>query len=154
MMERLERWKPALPRVWLYLLSGLMWSGVGLFLCFLAYRWLLQVEVLYALLLTLTGVLLGTVIYRFGFLGLASKNIHRIQLLPAKACLFAFQEWKSYPLIAVMIMLGITLRHSPIPKPYLAVLYIGIGLGLILASLQYYLSLAKRRQQTLGEREY
>jgi hypothetical protein len=153
MMERLERWKPALPRAWLYLLSGLMWSGVGLMLCFLAYGWLLQVEVLNALLLTAAGVLLGTAIYRFGFLGLAIKNINRIRLLPAKACLFAFQEWKSYPLIAVMIMLGITLRHSPIPKSYLAVLYIGIGLGLFLASLQYYLSLVKRRQQTLSEQE-
>ena len=156
MMERLERWKPALPRVWLYLLSGLMWSGVGLLLCFLAYRWLLQAEVLNALLLALAGVLLGTVIYHFGFLGLAIKNIHRIQLLPAKACLFAFQEWKSYPLIAVMITLGIMLRHSPIPKPYLAVLYIGIGLGLFLASLQYYLWFAKRRRHqagALGERE-
>lgn len=154
MMERLERWKPAIPRAWLYLLSGLMWSAVGLMLCFLAYGWLLQVEGLNALLLAAAGVLLGTAIYRFGFLGLAIKNIHRIQLLPEKACLFAFQEWKSYPLIAVMIALGITLRHSPIPKPYLAVLYIGIGLGLFLASVQYYLFLAKRRQQSVREREY
>ena len=113
MMEKLERWKPAVPRVWLYLLSGLMWSGVGLMLCTLAYGWLLQVQILNALLLATAGVLLGTAIYRFGFLGLAIKNIHRIQVLPKKACLFAFQEWKSYPLIAVMIMLGITLRHSP-----------------------------------------
>ena len=146
MMERLEQWKPALPRIWLYLLSGLMWGGVGLMLCFLAYGWLLQVEVLNALLLAAAGVLLGTAIYRFGFLGLAIKNIHRIQLLPEKACLFAFQERKSYPLIAVMIMLGVTLRHSPIPKPYLAVLYIGIGLGLFLASLHYYQYLTKRKQ--------
>ena len=146
MMERLERWKPALPRVWLYLLSGLMWSGVGLMLCTLAYGWLLQVEVLNAMLLTMAGGVLGTAIYRFGFLGLAIKNIHRIQRLPPKACLFAFQEWQSYPLIAVMIMLGIMLRHSPIPKHYLAVLYIGIGLGLFLASLHYYQHLMKRKQ--------
>jgi hypothetical protein len=119
-------------------------------LCYLAYGWLLQVKVLNALLLAFAGVLLGTVIYRFGFLGLAIKNINRIQLLPEKACLFAFQEWKSYPLIAVMVMLGITLRHSPIPKSYLAVLYIGIGVGLFLASLQYYLYLAKQRRYQAG----
>lgn len=157
MMERLERWKPALPRIWLYLLSGLMWSAVGLMLCTLAYGWLIQVEVLNALLLAAAGILLGTVIYRFGFLGLAIKNINRIHLLPEKACLFAFQEWKSYPLIAVMIALGITLRHSPIPKPYLAVLYIGIGLGLFLASLQYYFFLIKRRESrtgTISEQEF
>jgi hypothetical protein len=119
-------------------------------LCVLAYGWLLQVEDLNALLLTTAGVLLGTAIYRFGFLGLAIRNINRIHLLPEKACLFAFQEWKSYPLIAVMIALGITLRHSPIPKPYLAVLYIGIGLGLFLASMQYYLFLVRRRRPRTG----
>ena len=157
MIERLERWKPAGPRVWLYLLSGLMWSGVGLMLCSLAYGWIMEIEIPLALLLASAGLLLGTAIYRFGFLGLAIKNIHRIQRLPPKPCLFAFQEWKSYPLIAVMVMLGITLRHSSIPKPYLAVLYIGIGLGLFLASTQYYRYLMKRRQRqssTLGEREY
>lgn len=39
----------------------------------------------------------------------------------------------------VMISLGIFLRlYSPIPKPLLAVMYIGIGGSLFLASLHYY----------------
>ncbi|MBU0510786.1 MAG: hypothetical protein KJ638_03670 [Chloroflexi bacterium] len=37
-----------------------------------------------------------------------------------------------------MIAMGITLRHSPIPKHLPAVLYIGIGGGLFLSSLFYY----------------
>jgi hypothetical protein len=57
-----------------------------------------------------------------------------------RVCLFAFQKWTSYPLVVVMIALGIYLRlYSPIPKPYLAVLYIGLGLSLLVSSLQYYL---------------
>ena len=46
-------------------------------------------------------------------------------------------SWKSYLLLGVMMALGIGLRHSPLPKPYLAVLYIGIGLALVLSSVRY-----------------
>ena len=56
-----------------------------------------------------------------------------------KPCLFAFQEWHSYPLVIFMIALGITLRKfTPIPKPLLGILYIGIGGGLGLSSFHYY----------------
>ena len=56
-----------------------------------------------------------------------------------RVCLFAFQKWTSYPLVLVMIAMGIYLRHySPIPKPYLAILYIGLGLSLFISSLLYY----------------
>jgi len=54
-----------------------------------------------------------------------------------KKCLFAFIPWKSYLIIAAMITMGAVLRHSDIPKQYLAILYIGIGLALILSSVRY-----------------
>jgi len=34
--------------------------------------------------------------------------------------------------------MGIFLRHSPIPKPYLSVIYSGIGLGLFLSGIWYF----------------
>ncbi len=90
--------------------------------------------------MTLAGVLLASAIYYFGFSKLAKKNIQRItDMAGDKICIFAFQEWTSYPLVIVMISLGIFLRmYSPIPKPLLAVMYIGIGGSLFLASLHYY----------------
>ncbi len=90
--------------------------------------------------MTLAGVLLASAIYYFGFSKLAKKNIHRITGMAGdKICIFAFQEWTSYPLIVVMVGLGLSLRNLlPIPKPYLAILYIGIGGGLFLSSLYYY----------------
>ena len=71
---------------------------------------------------------------------LLMKNSRRIQNLESdQPCLFAFQEWHSYPLVLVMIGLGITLRKfTPIPKPLLGILYLGIGGGLSGASLVYY----------------
>ncbi|MFH1635733.1 MAG: hypothetical protein ABIG63_17210, partial [Chloroflexota bacterium] len=126
-----QKMKPGANKKWLHLTAGLMWSGVGIFLCSLAYGWLVPVDIITALVLAFSGVVLAIVIYKFGFSKLAKENIHRIINLPAeKPCIIAFQKWSSYPLVAVMIAMGITLRHSPIPKHLLAVLYIGIGGGL------------------------
>ncbi len=68
------------------------------------------------------------------------QNIIRINgLTGEKTYIFAFQRWTSYPLVLVMISLGVILRlYSPIPKPYPAVLYLGIGSSLFLASISYY----------------
>jgi hypothetical protein len=79
-------------------------------------------------------------ICRFLFARFADRNIKRVNNLSKdKICIFAFQQWTSYPLIAFMVALGISLReYSPLPKTFLAVMYIGIGGGLLLASFRYY----------------
>ena len=133
-----KRIKPAASKYWLIGLAGLMWSTVGLMLCSMAYCWLKKVDCLTALPLGLFGIILSLAAYRFGFSGIARKNINRICLLPEKGCIFAFQAWKSYLIIVVMVTLGIILRHSPIPKHYLAIVYTTIGGALLLSSLHYY----------------
>jgi hypothetical protein len=142
-MEFNNRFRPALSKGWLHLLSGLMWSGVGIMLCSLAYGWLAPLRLVNALLLAVFGILLAVLINSFGFGPLAGRNITRIDDYKSeKVCLFAFQQWTSYPLVLVMVSLGVVLRHySPIPKHFLAIVYIGIGGGLFLASLRYYLRL-------------
>jgi ABC-type Fe3+-siderophore transport system permease subunit len=148
MMDRFEKWKPALPRRWLHLLSGLMWSAVGVLLMRLAYGWLASLSLSAVLTRASLGALLAWAIYRFGFSRLAEMNIARIQRLPDRACVFAFQQWTSYPLVVFMVALGITLRHSAFPKPTLAILYIGIGGSLFFASIRYYAFLMKPKRQS------
>ena len=133
-----KRIKPSVPKCLLIALAGLMWSTVGVMLCSMAYYWLKVVDWLTAFPFGLFGIILSLVVYRFGFSGIARKNIDRICLLPEKGCIFAFQAWKSYLIIVVMITLGIILRHSPIPKHYLAIVYTTIGGALLLSSLHYY----------------
>ena len=130
--------KPTVPKSLLIALAGLMWSTVGLILCSMAYYWLKWVDWTTAFPLGLLGIILSLAVYRFGFSGIARKNIDRICLLPEKGCIFAFQAWKSYLIIAVMVTLGIILRHSPIPKHYLAIVYTTVGGALLLSSLHYY----------------
>ena len=136
-----KRIKPAASKYLLIALAGLMWSTVGVMLCSMAYYWLKEVDWLTALPSGFFGIILSLVVYRFGFSGIAKKNIDRICLLPEKGCIFAFQAWKSYLIIVVMITLGIILRHSTIPKHYLAIVYTTIGGALLLSSLHYYYKL-------------
>ena len=139
-MDIREKLVPAVSKRWLYFLAGVIWSGVGILLTSLAYGWLLPVETWVAWLLALMGLLMAVAIYRFLFAWFADKNIKRVNNLSKdKICIFAFQQWTSYPLVVFMVTLGIFLReYSPVPKPFLAVLYIGIGGGLLLASFRYY----------------
>jgi hypothetical protein len=140
MTDLLHKFDPAVDKKWLNLAAGLMWSGVGVMLIAISTRWLHLDNLLTILELVLAGLALGTVIYLFGFSKVARKNIRRIATMPAERnCIFAFQEWKTYPLVIFMIFLGIYLRvYSPFPKPLLAITYIGIGSSLFTSSLQYY----------------
>jgi len=139
-MEFLYKLKPAVKKFWLQLLAGLMWSGVGVMLIRFAWRWLVEVELSTEVLLLVAGFALAAAIYFWGFSKLAGKNISRIEAIPdQKPCLFAFQAWTSYPLVVVMITMGIYLRvYSSFPHQLLAITYLGIGGGLFGSSFHYY----------------
>ena len=134
----LEKLKPAVSKYWLMALAGLMWSVVGIMLCRMAYIYLGTVSKSQALSMGSMGLISALAAYRLGFSKIALKNISRLCILPDKTCIFAFQAWKSYLIIILMILLGITLRHSPIPRPYLAVIYATIGGALFFSSFHFY----------------
>ena len=134
----IARFKPAVPKCWLVTASGVMWSAVGLMMCATAIGWLAREELVRGVVFELAGLLLATLAARWGFGRIAGKNIRRLRRLPAYGCFFAFQAWQSYVIIIIMISLGIALRHSPIPKSYLAVLYTIIGGALFLGSIHYF----------------
>lgn len=149
MAANTQKIKPNAHKNWLHFTAGVLWTGVGIMLSTMGIFWLLPFNELYLILFLILGVLLGLAIYKFGFSKLAKKNINRIcGYENEKVCLFAFQEWKSYPLVLFMIALGIGLRKfSPIPKPYLAILYLGIGIGLLFSSLHYYWHLFDKKEK-------
>ena len=147
-MEKTSKWTPATKKIWLYLTAGIMWSGVGILLTVFAVTWFGLVHSWTVLLFISAGLLLAAAIYFFGFSKLASNNVRRIIAIPKdRVCLFAFQKWTSYPLVLVMVAMGIYLRrYSPIPKPDLAILYLGLGASLFASSLQYYSQVIRAAQ--------
>ena len=134
----LDRMKLVVGKRWLLLLAGVTWMAVSVLLAGFAYSWLRPLPWINALPLALSGLAIAIAAYRLGFVTLALKNIQRIQRMSDRASLFAFLQWKSYLMIAIMASGGAMLRHSAFPKPYLAVIYLGMGGSLFLSSLHYY----------------
>ncbi len=135
----LHKLKPSVNKKYLILLSGLMWSGVGILLNWFAFRWLPELEQWQILFAYSLGIIAGFIIAKFGFNKLAVKNKNRILDYPEKVCAFAFQRWQMYLLIIVMMSMGIFMRTSGlIPKYLLAPVYIGIGLALFSGSFVYH----------------
>jgi hypothetical protein len=135
---QIDSLKPAVSKRWHLVIGGLMWSAVGLMLCRLAVHWLMGIGGGTAIWLGILGAAAAVTVYRFGFLKIARRNIDRVCEFSGKRCLFAFQAWKSYLIIVVMIALGVTLRHSALPRHLLALVYETIGGALFLSSLHYY----------------
>ncbi len=138
MKEVLVRLKPGVHKKVLIFLSGLMWMGVGFMLCSLAWKWLAVYQGRLWFFFPSAGFMAAMLIHHFGFLKLANKNLARISAMKGKPCLFSFISWKSYFLVALMITIGIALRHSALPKQWLSIIYIGIGLALALSSFRYF----------------
>jgi hypothetical protein len=136
-MRMIDRLNPAVPVSLLLFLAGAVWIMVGTMLVYLAYTWLSAAEGINRLFFIVPGILLGLMVHHFGFLKIVDKNLDRLLSMKGKHCLFAFFPWRSYLIVAVMITMGSILRHSDIPKQYLAILYTGIGLALALSSVRY-----------------
>ena len=134
----LGKYKPAVGKRTLLFLGGFIWIGVGTMLLGFSYRWLRAFPGKHSLPFVFTGIVLAMAIHHFGFLKIVDRNLRRILPAEEKKCIFSFMPWKSYFLVAVMVGTGIFLRHSSIPKTYLSIVYIGIGLGLILSSVRYF----------------
>jgi hypothetical protein len=137
-MQWKEKFKPAVHKNLLLFLSGLMWVAVGIMLDTFATGWLKTYGRDNWWIYASGGIACALVIHHFGFLRLVDKNLGRISKMQGKRCVFAFMTWKSYLIVAVMVTMGIMLRHSSIPKQYLSILYIGIGTALILSSIRYF----------------
>jgi hypothetical protein len=131
-----RNFKPAVDRRVLIFLSGITWSIAGIMLCNTALEWIELKGI--GFLFAFAGLLVSAFAYYIGFSKIADRNIQRISQMGKKVCIFAFQAWKSYIMIAFMIGLGIFLSHLPVPRHYLSIIYIGIGFALFLSSIRYY----------------
>ena len=143
---KMEKWKPAVPKIGLLFMAGMIWLSIGVMMDSIAYSWLKFENLRQVLLISSIGFVLALLIHHFGFLRLVDRNLGRILPMEGRRCLFSFMPWKSYVLVMVMMLGGFLLRHSALPKSYLALLYLAIGTALLLSSVRYlrYLIMAMR----------
>lgn len=138
--------KPAAKRNTLALVAGIVWSLTGVFLSSIAVSWLMKSALANQLAAIVGGIAAGWSIYRFKFAHLAGQNIERIYAQSPgseRVCIFAFQNTRSYFLVIIMMTMGYLVRHSGVPKPYLAPFYLAIGTAMLLASLVYFRRLSR-----------
>ena len=134
----MEKLKPLVSRHWLFALAGMMWTGVGVMLIWRAWTWLAKMDANWFWPILLLGSIVAVGFYYFMFTKTVRKNILRICGLPDPVGLLAFNSPKGYILILFMIALGITLRRSSLDRRILALVYVGMGGALLLASLHFY----------------
>ena len=144
MSKKIDKIRPAVDKRALIFLSFFIWIVVGTVLLLFAYSWLKASRINNSFQFVGMGIGAALVIHHFGFLKIVDKNLGRILPMEGKKCAFSFMTWKSYIIVAVMVTMGTLLRHSAIPKTYLSILYIGIGLSLILSSIRYLRVLLKQ----------
>ncbi len=131
--------EPAAKRRTLVLTAGFVWIAVGIILTLVAAIWLGTTRAVY-LIVAAVSVMVGLALSRFGFSRIIRKNLVRIKdLSPHKprVCVFAFQAIESYFLVLVMMAIGYTLRHLPLPHLYVAIVYLAIGVALIKSGIDY-----------------
>ena len=70
----LSHLKPTVPKCWLFATSGVMWSAVGIMMCFTAIGWLADRGVGWGMAFALAGLILAMLSVRWGFDGIAQKK--------------------------------------------------------------------------------
>jgi hypothetical protein len=134
----IKKYNPAVPKRFLFAVSGVLWMAAGTILCVRAVAWLDVLSFPNEILLLAISLALGLAGYVFGFSRVVQKNVGRICLLPDRTCVFAFTAWKGYIMIAAMITLGMTLRSTTVPKHYLSFPYAVMGSVLLMGSVGFF----------------
>jgi hypothetical protein len=139
----LQKFSPAVPRKVLRPLAGIIWGLVGIMLLVRTTIWLLTNPLQPSLIALAVGLAMAAFMLPKVFRKIALKNIARLAERPDPACVFSVYPRRSWLLVALMFIGGITIRHSPIPRPYLRAPYFAMGICL-LGGAMVYLRAARR----------
>ncbi len=136
-MRKIDKYKIPVSKDVHVFLAGFTWSSIGIMLLIFAFTWLWGQTLLTVFAFSGLSIIISLLVYKFGFIKIEKKNLKRIMSFEGKKCVFAFLSWKSYLIVPVMIIMGSTLRHSSIPKEYLAIMYLAMGLALLFSGVDY-----------------
>jgi hypothetical protein len=130
----LRRFTPiASPRTQL-MASALMWSLAGTGLCVAGAAWTLGAHERHAVLVLAAAAVAGALKAHFLLRKTAGRIVQRIIERGDGHCIGGFLSWKSWLLVAAMILLGRFLRRSPLPIVWRGAIYFAIGTALLSAS--------------------
>ena len=132
----IERHKPAASRRVHLAAAGTMWSLAGAGLATAGLVWILRAAGRWTALAIAFALVLGAVKGHLVLRRAARRNVARIEARGDGRCLGGFLGPRGWALVAAMIVGGRLLRASPIPRPVLGTLYLGVGAALFVASFE------------------
>lgn len=130
-MSRLTDLKPGVSQKTHLLLAALLWTIIGLFLVQRGIGYLIDDKLL---LLTAAGILAGSLKSRYILDKSAERGVERIKRFADNTCVGAVYSWKTWLLVAGMMLLGILVRSSSLPETIVGTVCIAIGWALIRSS--------------------
>lgn len=151
MSSKLARLKPGVPRRVHLFAAALLWTAVGVMLMSRGIHWL---NIADRLVWIVPALLLGFIKSRIILERTVEKNIDRILHFKDGTCLGAVYSKETWLLVLVMIGMGVVLRHSSLPRSFLAIMYIMVGWALIWASRkgwQAWLKKPENEPESAGE---
>lgn len=138
-LSKIISYPPLVSRRVHYLTNGIIWLLAGINLMRLTIDWYMNIDQIKAIIGFIVSLSLGVYLSQTRFKVIASKYNVRILGLPEKTWIFAFQSIRSYILLSIMIVMGITLRVIiGLDEFYMALIYTTMGVVLFLASYFFF----------------
>lgn len=140
----MHRFKPGVPKRYLLLAAGLAWTTAGLILGLRGILWVLTHDS-FVPVHFIVAVIFGLIFFQLVFAKVSLKHITRIHAMEIlRPSLFAFFDAKGYIMMALMISLGIFLRHTSfVPPEFLYNFYVLMGTPLLVSALRFYWAFAR-----------
>jgi len=127
----LRKYKPGVSLRTHYTVAAFIWSAVGLMLLIRGGGYLLDVGALWLL---VPAIAIGTCKSLLILDKSARKNLNRLSQKEDGSCLGGVYSPVMWGLILAMMIMGILLRRSGLPREYLGIFYGAIGWALLFSS--------------------
>ena len=134
-MGLVRRLTPVSSRKTRLLLAGLAWTAVGSGMLAAGIHWSLTARPWGTALVLAGAAATGWAKERFVLHRRAEQNADRILASEDGRCVGGAFSWQAWLFVIAMIVLGATLRRSPVSRVLLGFVYVAVGLGLLLGSL-------------------
>ena len=132
-MTFVQRIAPRASRRTRLLVAALVWTGIGVGLLVAGLRWTFLAPSMAWRAALPVALAAGLLKGRYVLAPRAAANASRILASAESRCIGGAFSWGAWMFAVGMMLLGITLRHSPVPRPWLGLLYAAVGTALVVA---------------------